>query len=94
VTAAQAVLVAASAAAVALTASACGARVGQKDLETKVSQFVNRQTGIDVRVACPKDLHGKKGEHFTCTTSLAGQTTDLDFEFSHDGRFRLLGTRQ
>ena len=77
----------------ALTSAGCGARVSQKDLEGKVSEFLSSQTGMGADVSCPKNLEGTKGERFTCTTALAGRTTDLDFEFSRDGRFRLLQTR-
>jgi hypothetical protein len=76
-----------------VTATGCGPRVSQKDLQGKVSEFLRSQTGMGADVTCPKDLKGTKGERFTCTTALAGRTTDLDFEFSRDGHFRLLQTR-
>jgi hypothetical protein len=70
-----------------------GTQVSQKDLESKVAQFLEGQTGMGAQVQCPKHLTGTKGERFTCTTALAGRTTDLDFEFSQKGKFRLVQTR-
>jgi hypothetical protein len=93
VSAARVALLTASAAILALGGTACGARVSQQDLESKVAEFVQGQTGVGAAVSCPRDLKGTRGEHFTCTTALSGRRTDLDFEFSQDGHFRLLQTR-
>jgi hypothetical protein len=76
--------------AVALSLSACGGdRVDRKDLESKVQDFVQRQTGITVPVKCPDDVKPDKGTHATCTADLSGTQTKLDLLFTSKGRFQV-----
>ena len=79
-----------SATAVAFSLSACGGdRVDRKDLESKVQDFVQRQTGITVAVKCPDDVKPDKGAKATCTADLSGTETKLDLLFTAKGRFQV-----
>jgi uncharacterized cupredoxin-like copper-binding protein len=76
------------------TATACGGdRVDRKDLESKIAEYVEKQTGIKVSVDCPDDVSPKKGTQVHCTTVLSGATTDLTVTFTQDGKFRLAEVR-
>jgi hypothetical protein len=79
--------------AAALGSSACGSTVDRKDLETKIADFVHKQTGTTVAVRCPDGVDAKKGTRVHCTTELSGTTTDLDIVFTQDGRFRITSAR-
>jgi hypothetical protein len=71
-------------------AAGCGGdKVDRKDLEGKIADFVQRQTGIDVAVDCPDDVKPDKGTRVTCTTDLSGSKTDLDILFTDKGRFQV-----
>jgi hypothetical protein len=83
-------LASSSAIALALTLSACGGdRVDRKDLESKVQDFVQRQTGVTVPVNCPDDVKPDKGTRATCTADLSGTQTKLDLLFTSKGRFQV-----
>jgi hypothetical protein len=79
--------------AAALGSTACGSSVDRKDLETKIADFVKKQTGAAVTVHCPDGVNAKKGTRVRCTTTLSGATTDLDILFTKDGRFRVTSAR-
>ena len=78
---------------VALTATACGNNVDRKDLETKIADFVKRQTGTDISVHCPDGVKADKGVRVRCTTTLSGAPTDIDILMVGDGHFRITQTR-
>lgn len=76
--------------ATALVATACGdAKVDKKDLESKIAEYVKRQTDIAVDVDCPSGASPKQGSKVHCTTVLSGAVTDLYVTFTHDRRFAL-----
>ncbi|WP_187369043.1 DUF4333 domain-containing protein [Baekduia soli] len=77
--------------AVALTA--CGNTVDRQDLETKIADFVQRQTGTTIDVHCPDGVKADKGARVRCTTVLSGAPTDIDIEFVGGGHFRITSTR-
>jgi hypothetical protein len=89
--AAPAALIALTAAA--LGSTACGSAVDRKDLESKIADFVHKQTGTAVSVHCPDGVQAKKGTRVRCTTELSGTTTDLDITFTQNGRFRITSAR-
>jgi hypothetical protein len=79
---------------VALTATACGGdKVDRKDLETKIADFVHRQTGTTIDVHCPDGVKPDKGTRVRCTTVLSGAQTDIDIVFTDKGKFRITQTR-
>jgi hypothetical protein len=64
-----------------------GDRVDRKDLETKVSDFILRQTGTTAAVHCPDDVNPDTGHRTTCTADLSGTPTNLEIVFTSKGRF-------
>jgi hypothetical protein len=68
---------------------ACGSNVDRKDLETKIADFVQQQTGTKIAVHCPDGVKADKGNRVRCTTELAGAPTDITIQFVGDGRFRI-----
>jgi NAD(P)H-hydrate repair Nnr-like enzyme with NAD(P)H-hydrate epimerase domain len=88
--ASRAALLVLPALALSATASACGTdKVDKKDLETKIAEYVKRQTDVTVDVDCPSGASPKQGSKFHCTTVLSGAVTDLYVTFTHDRRFAL-----
>jgi len=73
--------------------SACGNNVDRKDLESKIADFVKRQTGADISVHCPDGVKADKGVRVRCTTVLSGAPTDIDLLMVGDGHFRITQTR-
>lgn len=71
----------------------CGKTVDRKDLESKIADFVKRQTGTDIRVHCPDGVKADKGTRVRCTTELSGAATDIDILFGENGHFRITQTR-
>lgn len=83
-----------SAAALSLTATACGGdKVDRKDLETKIADFVRQQTGTTIDVSCPDGVDPAKGTKVTCSTVLSGAETDIQILFTDKGKFRITSTR-
>lgn len=79
---------------VALTASACGGgKVDRKDLESKIADFVQKQTGATITVSCPSDVKPDKGTRVHCTTVLSGADTDIQVLFTDKGKFRITQMR-
>jgi hypothetical protein len=76
-----------------LLVAGCGAKVDRKDLETKVADFVKRQTGTDITVHCPDGVKATKGVRVRCTTVLSGAPTDIDLLMVGNGHFRITATR-
>jgi hypothetical protein len=72
---------------------ACGGKVDRQDLETKIADFVARQTGATVTVHCPNGVKPDKGTRVRCTTVLSGADTDIDILFTAKGKFRITQTR-
>ena len=84
------------AALLALTATAlgaCGDNVDRKDLETKIADFVRKQTNTKIAVHCPDGVKAKAGNRVLCTTILSGAPTDITIQFVDGGRFRITQTR-
>jgi hypothetical protein len=84
------------AALLALTATAlgaCGSNVDRQDLETKIADFVRKQTGTTIDVHCPDAVKADKGTRVRCSTVLSGAPTDITIQFVSDGRFRITQTR-
>ena len=79
--------------AVAFSLSACGGKVDRKDLETKIADFVQKQTGTTIAVHCPNGVKPDKGTRVRCTTVLSGATTDIDILFTAKGKFRITEMR-
>jgi hypothetical protein len=80
----------------ALTATAlgaCGGNVDRKDLETKIADFVRKQTNTKITVHCPDGVKAKTGNRVLCTTTLSGAPTDITIQFVDGGRFRITQTR-
>jgi hypothetical protein len=77
----------------ALSASACGNNVDRKDLESKIADFVKRQTGTAISVHCPDGVKADKGVRVRCSTVLSGAATDIDILMVGDGHFRITQTR-
>jgi hypothetical protein len=77
----------------ALSASGCGNAVDRKDLESKIADFVKRQTGTDISVHCPNGVKADKGVRVRCSTVLSGAPTDIDILMVGDGHFRITQTR-
>jgi Domain of unknown function (DUF4333) len=77
-----------------LTTSACGSgKVNRKDLEAKIADFVQQQTGASIDVHCPDDVSPDKGTKVHCTTVLSGADTDIEITFTQDGKFRITQMR-
>ena len=72
---------------------ACGGKVDRQDLETKIADFVQRQTGTEITVHCPDDVKPDKGTRVRCTTVLSGADTNIDILFTAKGKFRITQTR-
>lgn len=72
---------------------ACGDKVDRQDLETKIADFVQRQTGATVTVSCPNGVKPDKGTRVRCTTVLSGADTNIDILFTAKGKFRITQTR-
>jgi hypothetical protein len=72
---------------------ACGSNVDRKDLETKIADFVAKQTGTKIAVHCPDGVKADNGNRVRCTTELSGAPTDITIQFVGDGRFRITQTR-
>jgi hypothetical protein len=73
-----------------LLAAGCGAdRVDRKDLESKVSDFILKQTGTSASVRCPSDVDPDKGHRTTCIANLSGTPTNLEIVFTSKGRFQV-----
>jgi hypothetical protein len=72
---------------------ACGGKVDRQDLETKIADFVQRQTGTAIKVSCPDGVKADKGTRVRCTTVLSGADTDIDILFTAKGKFRITQTR-
>lgn len=78
---------------VALSTAACGGNVDRKDLESKIADFVNKQTGATIAVRCPDDVKPDKGTRVHCTTNLSGADTDIQILFTDEGKFRITQMR-
>ena len=72
---------------------ACGGKVDRQDLETKIADFVKRQTGTAITVTCPNGVKPDKGTRVRCTTVLSGADTNIDILFTAKGKFRITQTR-
>jgi hypothetical protein len=72
---------------------ACGGKVDRQDLETKIADFVQRQTGTAITVSCPDGVKADKGTRVRCTTVLSGADTNIDILFTAKGKFRITQTR-
>lgn len=72
---------------------ACGGKVDRQDLETKIADFVKRQTGTAITVKCPNGVKPDKGTRVRCTTVLSGAGTNIDILFTAKGKFRITQTR-
>jgi hypothetical protein len=72
---------------------ACGGKVDRQDLETKIADFVQRQTGTTITVHCPNGVKPDKGTRARCTTVLSGTATNIDILFTAKGKFRITQTR-
>jgi hypothetical protein len=72
---------------------ACGGKVDRQDLETKIADFVHRQTGTTITVHCPDGVKPDKGTRVRCTTVLSGADTNIDILFTAKGKFRITQTR-
>jgi hypothetical protein len=72
---------------------ACGGKVDRQDLETKIADFVQRQTGTTITVHCPNGVKPDKGTRVRCTTVLSGADTNIDILFTAKGKFRITQTR-
>ena len=72
---------------------ACGGKVDRQDLETKIADFVHRQTGVTITVHCPNGVKPDKGTRVRCTTVLSGADTNIDILFTAKGKFRITQTR-
>jgi hypothetical protein len=72
---------------------ACGNKVDGQDLETKIADFVKRQTGTVITVHCPNGVKPDKGTRVRCTTVLSGADTNIDILFTAKGKFRITQTR-
>jgi hypothetical protein len=79
--------------AVALTTTACGGKVDRQDLESKIADFVHRQTGTTITVHCPDGVNPSKGTRVHCTTTLSGAPTDIQILFTDEGKFRITQMR-
>ena len=77
----------------AATLGACGSNVDRQDLETKIADFVAKQTGTTIDVHCPDGVKADTGNRVRCTTELSGAPTDITIQFVGDGRFRITQTR-
>jgi hypothetical protein len=77
----------------AVALGACGGKVDRQDLETKIADFVHRQTGTTITVHCPNGVKPDKGTRVRCTTVLSGANTDIDILFTAKGKFRITQTR-
>jgi hypothetical protein len=84
-----AALLALSSASVLGVAGCGGDRVDRKDLESKVSDFILRQTGTTASVHCPNDVDPDKGHQTTCVANLSGTPTNLQIVFTSKGRFQV-----
>lgn len=74
----------------AVLAAGCGAdRVDRRDLESKVSDFILKQTGTTASVHCPDDVDPDKGQKTTCVADLSGTPTNLQIVFTSKGRFQV-----
>ncbi|WP_027005757.1 DUF4333 domain-containing protein [Conexibacter woesei] len=82
-------LLALSSASVVLASGCGGDRVDRRDLESKVSDFILRQTGTTATVHCPKDVDPDKGHKTTCIADLSGTPTNLQIVFTSKGRFQV-----
>jgi hypothetical protein len=73
---------------------ACGGgKVDRQDLEKKIADFVQRQTGTAITVSCPDGVKPDKGTRARCTTVLSGAATNIDILFTTEGKFRITQTR-
>lgn len=72
---------------------ACGGKVDRQDLETKIADYVKRQTGTTITVSCPNGVKPDKGTRVRCTTVLSGADTNIDILFTAKGKFRITQTR-
>jgi hypothetical protein len=72
-----------------LAAGCGGDRVDRKDLESKVSDFILKQTGTTASVKCPNDVDPDKGHKTTCVADLSGTPTNLEIVFTSKGRFQV-----
>jgi hypothetical protein len=77
----------------AVALGACGNRVDRKDLESKIADFVQRQTGTKIDVHCPDGVKARKGTRVRCSTLLSGAPADIDIVFTDTNRFRIAQTR-
>jgi hypothetical protein len=77
----------------AVALGACGGKVDRQDLETKIADFVQRQTGTEITVHCPDGVKPDKGTRVRCTTVLSGADTNIDILFTAKGKFRITQTR-
>jgi hypothetical protein len=50
----------------------CGTVVNHKDLESKLSQYLQLEFGSRVDVACPKNQSAGEGKTFSCTATAPG----------------------
>lgn len=87
---ATALLALSSASLLASLATGCGGdKVNRKDLETKVSDFILKQTGATASVKCPNNVDPDKGHKTTCVANLSGTPTNLELVFTSKGRFQV-----
>ncbi len=77
----------------AVALGSCGGKVDRQDLETKIADFVQRQTGTTITVHCPDGVKPDKGTRVRCTTVLSGAATNIDILFTAKGKFRITQTR-
>jgi Domain of unknown function (DUF4333) len=79
-----------SSASLVVGATGCGGdRVDRRDLESKVSDFILKQTGTTASVRCPNDIDPDKGHKTTCVADLSGTPTNLEIVFTSKGRFQV-----
>ena len=73
-------LAAATVAALALTAGACGEEVVSKDeVQEEVSLLIQQQAGEKPKsVDCPEDLKAEEGEKIKCKVSVGGQDVNAE----------------
>lgn len=68
--------------------SGCGTAVDNKDLESKLSSYLQLEYGRKPDVACPSGKSGSKGDIISCTASVPGGkrvTVRVRIEDSHGG---------
>jgi len=71
----------------------CGTVVNHKDLESKLSQYLQLEFGSRVDVSCPKNQSAGKGKKFSCTaTAPGGRKVEVKIRMQDDnGGFVVVG---